>query len=350
MTKNAFHTNLSQILFLALILIIVSCKAQNDEEEEQPFPYAEGTVRIAKWQGNKKSALNLLFDDSTYGQAMWGVPALNERHITATWFVNPNGEYYLENKSVWENDVHQNGQELANHTMNHQGASSEAEAEYEIGEAARRIWQIRGDAEFGSLMAFNPGGGTTWNSGDISGILDKYKCIDRVKVNIGVPVKAQTISKGSSASNMYSIVPQFINDSNIIRLHFHGISDDDDDDDKGNGAVWINEFKTFADKLVEMKSELWISGFIQTYKYIQELKTATIKLEQYSDTRYKVFLTCDKDEKYFDEPLTILVYLPKEWTNCSVTHEGKTADYPMENGVLQFDARPNMGDIVIEKK
>jgi hypothetical protein len=64
----------------------------------------------------------------------------------------------------------------------------------------------------------------------------------------------------------------------------------------------------------------------------------------------RFFLTCDKDENYFDEPLTVLVYLPKEWTNCSVAHEGKTTDFPMENGVLQFDARPNKGEIVIEKK
>jgi peptidoglycan/xylan/chitin deacetylase (PgdA/CDA1 family) len=289
MTKNSNHTNMSRILFLALILIIVSCKAQDDKEEEKPFPYAEGTVRIAKWQGNKKSALNLLFDDSTYGQAMWGVPALNERNITATWFVNPNGEYYLENKSVWENDVHQNGQELANHTMNHDGASTMEEAEDEIGDAAKIIWQIRGDEPYGSLMAFNPGGGTSWNNLDITQLLEKYKCIDRVSVNIGVPVKAKTILPGSNVNDMLEYIPIFKNDSNIIRLHFHGISDDNDGDDKGNGAVWINEFKAFADELVKLKSELWISGFIQTYKYIQELKTATIKLEQYSDTRYKVF-------------------------------------------------------------
>ena len=154
MTKNAYQINVYQLLFLAIVFVFVSCSKAQDEEEE-PFPYAEGTVRIAKWQGNKKSALNLLFDDSTVGQATMGIPALNERNIVASWFVNPNGEYYLQNKSVWENDAHQNGQELANHTMNHIGAGDQAQAEYEIGEAAKIIWQIRGDEPYGSLMAFN---------------------------------------------------------------------------------------------------------------------------------------------------------------------------------------------------
>jgi hypothetical protein len=347
MTKNTFKRQLSRILVLAVVLVFVSCNAQDKELEQEPLPYTEGTIRLAKWQGDKKSALNLLFDDSTVGQATLGVPCLNERNIVATWFVNPNGEYYLQNKSVWENDVHQNGQELANHTMNHKGAGSYDEAVYEIGEAAKRIWDIRGDEYFSSLMAFNKGGGTTWNSGDISAILEEYKNIDRVTTNVGVSVKAKTILPGSDVDDMMECITAFKNDSNIVRLHFHGIAAEEGAKDYGNGAVWINDFRDFADELVELKSELWISGFIQTYKYIQELKTASVELTQYPDY-YKVSLTCDKDENFFDEPLTVLVYLADEWKDCNVTQGGATLETEWENGELKFNARPNMGDIVIK--
>ena len=349
MTKNAYQFGIYQLMFLIILFVFVSCTKAQDEKEEEPLPYTEGTVRLAKWQGNKKAAVNLLFDDSTVGQATMGVPTLNERNLVATWFVNPNGEYYLQNKSIWENDVHQNGQELANHTMNHTGAGSQSEAEYEVGEAARIIWDIRGDAHYGSLMAFNQGGGTTWEGVDLESILETYKNINRVTVNIGVPVKAKTILPGSKANAMLEPISQYKNDSNIVRVHFHGIAAEEGAKDYGNGAVWINDFKAFADELVNLKSELWISGFIQTYKYIQELKTATVKLEQYPD-KYKVELTCDKDEKFFDEPLTVLVYLSNEWEEFNVTQGSETIETEWKNGELKFNALPNMGDIVIEKK
>jgi len=349
MTKNAFQINLYQLLFLAIILVSVSCSKAQDEEEK-PLPYTEGTVRIAKWQGDKKSTLNLLFDDSTPGQASLGVPALNSRNLVGTWFINPGREEYEMGQDVWESQTHQNGQELANHTMNHVGAGNADQADYEIGEAAKIIWQIRGDDPYGSLMAFNQGGGTTWDGIDLEQILETYKNINRVTVNIGVPVKAKTILPGSSVNDMLEYIPTFINDSNIIRLHFHGIAAENGGTDYGNGAVWINEFTAFADKLVELESDLWIAGFIQTYKYIQELQTATVKLSQFTEDRYKVELTCDKDENYFDEPLTVLVYLSAEWKNCKVTHDGTSTDYSLDNGVLQIDAKPNLGDIVIEKK
>lgn len=342
--------NYKSMLFIVVILSLLSCK--KSDFGPKPLDYAVGTVRIAKWQGDKKSALNMLFDDSTPGQAALGVPALNSRGLIGTWFVNPGREEYAMGKEVWENDAPNGGQELANHTMSHTGAGSYDVAVYEIGEAAKIIWQIRGDEPFGSLMAFNQGGGTSWDGVDIAPILEEYKNIDRVKTNIGVPVKAKTILPGSKVSDMYEPISMFINDSNIIRLHFHGIAavNGNPPDDYGNGAVYIEEFKAFADKLVALKSELWISGFIQTYKYIQERTTASIKLLQYDDDTYGVQLTCDKDPKYFDEPLTILVYLPKEWTACQVTNEGVTADYQMTNGILQFDAKPNKGDISIIKK
>ena len=349
MRTNANHLINVIFIFLAISFILVSCKAQDKEVDEKPFPYTEGTVRIAKWQGNKKAVLNLQFDDSTPGQAALGVPALNSRNLIGTWYINPGREEYEMGKDVWENQAYQGGQELANHTMHHSGASSYQEVVTEVGDAAKVIWAIRGEPENGSLMAFNRGGGTSWNESDLATVLEMFHNIDRLSYT-GIKVLAQTIAIGSDADDMMSVIPQVLKDSIVGSIHFHGIAADEGEKDYGNGAVWIEEFEKFADRLVEMKDDLWIAGYIQTYKYIKERQTAKINLPQYSAEKYGVEPTCDMEEKYYNEPLTILVYLPKDWNTAQVTHENTTTDYQMKDGVLQFDARPNKGDITIIKK
>jgi len=235
--------------------------------------------------------------------------------------------------------------------MSHRGASTYNEVVYEVGEASKIIWGIRKHENFESLIAFNRGGGTSWDEEDLAKVLEEYKNIDRQSY-VGIPVKALSVPKGSDANEMYEIIPEFINDSNIIRIHFHGIAAEDGNPpmDSGNGAVYIKKFEAFLDKVVEVKDELWIGGYIATYKYIKERQTATISIAQYSDERFTVELTSEMDSKYYNEPLTILVYLPQDWKNCRVKHDETQRSYPVKDGVLMFDAIPNKGEISLAKK
>ncbi len=337
-----------QIYFVLVLFMVSSCKS---EKKDIPYPYTEGTARIAKWKDDKKAVVTLEFDDSTPGQATLGVPALNARKMVGTWYVNPGRDEYISNINIWENIAPAGGQELANHTMTHTGATTMDQVVYEVGEASKRIWQIRGQAIYGSLIAFNRGGGTTWNEADLAKVLSDYDNIDR-QAYIGVPVSALTVVAGSDANAMYVYIPNAIADSTIARIHFHGISaiNANPPMDSGNAAVWINEFNAFLDKLDNIKSEIWIAGFIQLYKYIKEQQTATLTIAQFSEELFKITLQSSMDTKYYDEPLTIVAYLPVSWTNCLVSYDGTEKTIPVNNGVAMFDARPNKGDISLLKK
>lgn len=346
--KNLNTIIQTNMYLLIAFIILVSC---DKKEVEVPLPYSEGTVRLAKWKDDKKSVVTLQFDDSTPGQATLGVPALNKRGIVGTWYVNPGGTSFNKYIDYWRNVAPSGGQELANHTMTHTGASTYDEVVYEVGEASKVIWGIRKQENFASLIAFNRGGGTSWNEDDLAKVLKEYKNIDRQSY-VGIPVKALSVPKGSDANKMFELIPKYVNDSNIIRIHFHGIAAENGNPpmDWGNGAVWINEFETFLDKLVAVKDDIWIGGYIAVYKYIKELQTATVSIAQYSDDRYSIDLTSEMDAKYYDEPLTVLVYLPNEWKNCIIAHNGNEKEYAVKNGVLMFDAPPNNGSISLTRK
>ena len=120
--------------------------------------------------------------------------------------------------------------------------------------------------------------------------------------------------------------------------------------DWGNGAVWINEFEAFLDRLVAIEDDIWVGGYIAVYKYIKELQRSTISLSQYSDEQYSVTLTSEMDSKYYNEPLTIIVNLPQSWVSCNVNYNNSEKEYILQNGVLMFDAKPNTGEIFLTKK
>ena len=215
------------------------------------------------------------FDDNTPGQAQLGVPALISRNIVGTWYVNPGRDGFLDNLNIWENIAPAGGQELANHTMTHSGASSYTEVVYEVGEASEKIWQIRGESNFSSLIAFNRGGGTSWNETDLANVLEEYKNIDR-QTNLGIRRLVHSIPAGSNANEMFTIIPEVIRDSIVGRLNFHGISAENGNPpyDWGNAAVWINEFEGLLDKLVAVKDDIWIGGYIEVYKYVKEIRNS----------------------------------------------------------------------------
>ncbi len=338
----------NKMYFVIALIVMVSC---SEKEVFNPFEHTENKAIITKWKDNKKAALTLEFDDSTPGQATLGLPALVQRKLVGTWYVNPGGTYYNQYKSFWETVAPNGGQELANHTMTHTGASTYDEVLYEVGEASRIIWKIRGEADYASLIAFNRGGGTSWNEEDLAKVLADFYNIDR-QTKLGLTSLGKSVVAGSTSTQMMEIIPKILADSLLGRLHFHGIAEKNGVPpmDFGNAGVWIPEFNLFLDKLKTYENQIWNAGFIQVFKYIKERQNTTLSVNKTSETAYAVFLDCSLDEKYYNEPLTIILCVSKTWNACILDHNGSQKNLSVINGFVMFNAIPNNGQITLTKK
>ncbi|MCJ7822266.1 MAG: polysaccharide deacetylase family protein, partial [Armatimonadetes bacterium] len=116
-------------------------------------------ARICRWHGGKRAALSLRFDDSDSSHIEQAVPMLNEHGLIGTFLVCPGTDDYRTYQAVWEGPVLQRGHELGNHTMNHEGADTDEEAEQQIGSAAELLHRLQPELK---LLVFGAGGGTEW--------------------------------------------------------------------------------------------------------------------------------------------------------------------------------------------
>lgn len=385
------------LVLLGVVLFVLVCSNSSDSSSSsggsiktdettffpalpaQEFPAQVGKAEIAKWQGNTRSALLMYFDDSTPGQAELAVPLLNQLKLTGTFFVNPGATGYLKHPTVWEHASQKKGggcQELANHSMHHTGAANYAEAVNEIEEPSKIIWQARGETVNNSLVAFNNGGGTDWNitPAELAKILTEHRNINRLKNYLGEPMLGTQVLPGSNANTILRNKDKALDDKKILMLSFHGIAATDGNPPKdwGNGAVYIKEFKKAMQHLRVHRKNLWSAGYTQLHKYIWERKMATLTLTKDSQEQYTLQMSFDKSKntcsknneppdpannpikelKYYDEPLTILARLPKNWYGCEVTQGGKKLPHSFTDGKLQFDALPksSLPVIITQKK
>jgi peptidoglycan-N-acetylglucosamine deacetylase len=105
------------------------------------------------WPEGCAGAISLTFDDGMASQLAIAVPRLNEFGLGGTFYLNPRDDY-VEQLAPWR-EVLAAGHELGNHSINHicaynhiadpcAGArvleeQSEADMDYEVGEATRRL-------------------------------------------------------------------------------------------------------------------------------------------------------------------------------------------------------------------
>jgi len=343
--------------FVLTAILLLSCSKTDDGIYPDPtvvnlssISYKEGTVILCKWKDNKKAALTLNFDDSSNGQATLAIPALNERNMKGTFYVNPGYYTYIANKTIWEALTPETGHELANHTMHHSGASTREETFYEVGEAAKEIWKIRGDADCGSLIAFNRGGGTSWNEQDLADALAQFCCYDRQEP-IGESYESLSVDAGSNASQMYAIVPTIIERGRLGRCHFHGIAAENGNppNDGGESGVWIEEFKSFLDMVKKAGDKLWQPTFSEAFKYAKERNNSTISINKPNDESYSITLNCTLNKQYFDQVLTLVVCVPKTWTKCTVEYNGNNEKYSISDGFVVLNIKPGYGAATITK-
>ncbi len=325
-----------------------------------------GQTRIAKWRFDRKVPLTVNFDDSTPNQVKYAVPEMAAVGLQGTFFINPGTTMYKSQQASWENDTVRLGQEVANHTMNHRGAASYAEAETEIGDAATYIWSLY-PPQRSKLIAFNRGGGTNWNISDAQyqQLLDKYSCIER-KYSTG-------IKQGQKATVIINYIKQNFQSDHWKKgnIHFHGICLDSDKvnclcptvgsskncreygNGANHGAIQLSELKKTIAALATdpyFKSTVWIAGYIAVHKYEHTRDNSAVSLIASNPSRVVLQLTTTLDTALYDEGLTLVTAVPLSWTSCVVRQGSSSKAYQAKGGQVVFEAKPGADLIVVEQK
>ena len=96
-----------------------------------------GPVTTVPWNGHP-GAVSFTFDDACQSQLDNVVPALKARGIHATFFLYDVGGTFTNNKAKWVAAA-KDGNELANHSVDHADFSKSIDATYQVGDMASRL-------------------------------------------------------------------------------------------------------------------------------------------------------------------------------------------------------------------
>ncbi len=280
------------------------------------------------------------------------------------------------------------GQELANHTMNHSYETTYDAWKAEVEDASDVIWGIRHGSPLqknASLIAFNNSSSVDWPWApkEEVEILNELNNIER-QTYMGPVYHTQanpsySIPAGSGADVMYcgsaglSLnadgdcvnssddvvvrgINQAISNGVVYQACFHGILSTADDNctdytsgttDGGNAGVAFSELEAFLDRVVTVEDQIWVAGAIQLYKYSQEQQRSNIRMHQQCSDRIYFDLTSPLSSLY-DEPLTLIVTVPDDWTGCSAMQGSENIECIINaDGTVLIDAVPNNGRILL---
>lgn len=319
------------------------------KEREATDPRTGLSATISRWLDGRRAALSIRFDDSHPTHLDKAVPILNEYGFRGTFMVNPAGHKpdsrrrsaFEDNRAEWEAIARLGNHEFANHTMNHRGAQDDESMEHEIGEASKAIWKLFPNRS--QLVALNLGGGTQWvTAKPLRYYLDKYHLFDASANSTGMDD-----SYGKRVATFRRLLEAHIKRGLWYKVHYHYIGD-------GLSSSEAN-FRAVLDIAKGHQDKLWIAGMADIHKYETERLQAKLKIENMSESRSILKLSCPTNVQLYDQPLTIDVRIPESWATDRVVitnQNAKRIDVRTVNTsdavVMRFDAEPSDAEYTIE--
>ena len=339
--QRVYHSERLGIILLAP-LALVALVVFSGGASAAPYPRSGDTpvisARVCRWYGGKKAALSLRFDDSDPTHIEWAVPMLNEYGLIGTFLVNPGDEHYLRHKSVWEGPVLEQGHELGDHTLNHEGAKTDEEAERQIGEAAELIHRLQPQLK---LIVFGPGGGTLWFQRKNFRFFEaKYNLVSAGDAASGWAMSCTEAYPEWNVQRFATELEQAIIEGVWFRPYFHEIRAPVD-----SLATTPETFRKVLDVVRARRADLWQAGMSAIHQYERERIGARLWAHASGADTLDLSLTCATDANLYTQPLTVEVDLPTGTDSVAVTDgAGKTVPSRIEEAdgrwVARFDADP----------
>jgi len=296
-----------------------------------------GTTRIARWYDDRSAALVLMFDDSTPSQAGNVLPALQERGLTGTFYINPETGHYRARRAAWEHDAPASGMELGNHTMTHKGAQDVAQARTEIAASNEHIRSVTPEQRWPRLISWAQPGGVPWkvSADENAALLAEHHLITRPPFagrGAGVALK--------TTADMVRHVDQAIASGAMECIIFHGV-----------GGDWLEVstpvFIGLLDALVERRDRVWVTGHIPAHQYATQRDAATVAIHERSAKRIVLSVTCAVDAQFYDHALTMVTIVPTSWRTCVVEQGRRRIEVPVADGSVRYAAFPGADQIIL---
>ncbi|MBI3948338.1 MAG: polysaccharide deacetylase family protein [Armatimonadetes bacterium] len=294
---------------------------------------------VCRWHDGRQAAVSFRFDDSYATHILKAIPMLREYGYKGTFFINPASSGYRDHRAEWEAVAARGDQEFANHTMRHNGALNDEEADREVGDVSRYIWSLFPGKS--KLLSFDTGGGTVWTfSQPFRALADRYHLFwPHPRTSIGMTDK--------DAENYRARLAGAIERKVWFSANFHSIA-----------LPWMSDetFRRVLEATKERESEIWVAGIAEAFKYEQERNASTLALHRGEGDTLVLTLACGTDRELYDQPLTIELALPEGWSAATLKvrdAQGKavaTRAATVEGRpVVRFDVAPVEGEYAITR-
>lgn len=315
-----------------------------------PMSAAEpGATRIATWRGDATAAFLLMFDDSAPSHWQMALPAMRERQLIGTFYINAGKAEFTKFRGKWEKDMQQAGMVLGNHTMTHQGVRDLANAREEIGGCNTVLYELQPTPEPRLISFAMPGVGPgKWNitGAELKTVLAENHLIDRPTFT-----DHGAVYHHKTAAQMLALADRAIGAKGMEYLIIHGI--ERRGIDWGYQDFWalnLDVFHALLDGVRERRDrgDLWVTDHISWYRYKTEREQATATGKSSGADRLEVALACTADAALYDLPLTLVTSVPAAWKRVAVTQgTAEAVVVEVRDGQVRYDAAPNGGAIVL---
>ena len=307
-----------------------------------------GATRVAKWKDDRTAAFLLMFDDSWPSHFQVAAPALAERGMTATFYINPGKGEYKKFTDEWEQKVWRQGMAYGNHTYAHASVTNAAQAGQVIEACNAEILRIV-PGRVPRLISYGQPGVKEWlvSTNDLQMILDKNHLISRPPfAGHGAVYHWQT------STQMLALADKAIASQGLEYLVIHGV-----ERIKPNWSYqdfWALKQDVFFPLLDGLKArrdqgKLWITDHITAHKYATERETAKAVVQSAVPREIRLALSCAAEPALYDEPLTLVTRVPADWRSCVMTQAGTNVTLRVSQGAVRYDALPNGKTITLCK-
>ena len=308
---------------------------------------AAGETRIATWKYDRQAAFLLMFDDSEPTHLSNAIPELEKRELIGTFYLNPGAKWY--DAKGWEKVAANTRMVLANHSMHHSGATSNAVAEAELGDCQEVLHQLYPGRKSPRLISLSYPGGSPWtiSEADKAAMLKKFHLVVRPPANGRPPLNGQPPEGGhvggvhlKTGAEMAAVVDRALANRNMDYVTFHGI-----------GGDWLKvsmeDYIQLLDAVAAKRDQLWVTDPVSVHKYETERNQATVQVLENGPATIRLALRALNDPLY-DEPLTLITPVPAAWKTCSVTQGDRRATVAVEQGAIRYEALPDGPEIVVQ--